>query len=95
MSNAICSTRAALARQMYVEGGLSGHYAVPGVKPEEWLDSGQCKDCFIPSFNYRPKGSAQYALAIRNFENDIKNKTTNQTKASSELENMILKELKK
>ena len=72
VSNAICSTRAALARQMYVEGGLSGHYAVPGVKPEEWLDSGQCKDCFIPSFNYRPKGSAQYALAIRNFENDIK-----------------------
>ena len=67
-SNAVCENRAALARQLYIEGGLSGKFAVKGITPEEWLDSGQCKDCFLPAFNYRPKGSAQYALALRNFE---------------------------
>ena len=30
----------------------------------------RCKDCFIPSFNYRPGGSAQYALAIGNFDEE-------------------------
>ena len=67
-SNAVCENRAALARQLYIEGGLSGKFAVKGITPEEWLDSGQCKDCFLPAFNYRPRGSAQYALALRNFE---------------------------
>ena len=38
------------------------------MKPDEWLDAGQCRDCFIPSFNYRPGGSTQYALAISNFD---------------------------
>ena len=64
-----CAARAAEARQSYLAAGVAGHWAVPGVKFEEWLDSGQCKDCFLPSFNYRPAGSAQYALAISNFDN--------------------------
>ena len=70
-SEAVCEKRAALARQLYIEGGLSGKFAVKGITPEEWLDSGQCKDCFIPAFNYRPKGSAQYALALRNSQDGI------------------------
>ena len=48
--------------------GVAGHLTVPGVKIEDWLDSGQCKDCYLPSFNYRPAGSAQYGLAISNFD---------------------------
>jgi hypothetical protein len=32
---------------------------------EEWLDAGQCRDCYLPAFNYRPGGSVQYALALR------------------------------
>ena len=40
----------------------------PEAKPEEWLNCDQCTDCFKPAFNYRPKQSAQYALAISNFE---------------------------
>ena len=63
-----CASRAAEARQLYVESGVAGHLTVPGVTSEEWLDSGQCKDCFLPSFNYRPGGSTQYALAISNFD---------------------------
>ena len=62
-----CASRAATARQNYVDAGLRGAATVPGARPEEWLDAGQCKDCFIPAYNYRPGGSAQYALAITNF----------------------------
>jgi Protein of unknown function (DUF3604) len=63
-----CASRAAEARQNYVNMGIVGHTTIPGVQFEEWLDSGQCKDCFIPAFNYRPGGSTQYALAITNFD---------------------------
>jgi hypothetical protein len=63
-----CAIRANEARQNYVRAGVAGHLSVPGVEPEEWLNSGQCNDCFIPSFNYRPGGSTQYALAISNFD---------------------------
>lgn len=62
-----CERRAAAARQHYAEAGVVGHHAVPGATIEEWLDAGQCRDCFLPAFNYRPRGSAQYALAISNF----------------------------
>ncbi|MBI3782157.1 MAG: DUF3604 domain-containing protein [Deltaproteobacteria bacterium] len=67
-SDADCLKRAADARQLYAQFGIVGHLTVPGVNFEEWLDSGQCKDCFIPSFNYRPGGSTQYALAVTNFD---------------------------
>ena len=63
-----CAKRAAEARQRYAASGIVGRWAVPGEKAADWLDSGQCKDCFIPSFNYRPGGSTQYALAITNFD---------------------------
>jgi hypothetical protein len=42
-----------------------GHGTVPGARVEEWLDAGQCRDCYLPAFNYRPAGSVQYALALR------------------------------
>ena len=67
-AEAECAQRAAGARQHYVDGRVAGHWSVPGVQPAEWLDSGQCRDCFIPSFNYRPGSSTQYALAISNFD---------------------------
>ncbi len=67
-SEAECEERAATARQHYAEASIAGPRAVPGVLAEEWLDAGQCRDCFLPSFNYRPGGSAQYALAISEFD---------------------------
>ena len=63
-----CESRAAEARQLHVEAGVAGQNVVPGVGFEEWLDAGQCRDCFLPSFNYRPGGSGQYALALGGFE---------------------------
>tara|TARA_B100000678_G_scaffold167651_1_gene140034 strand:- start:6082 stop:8433 length:2352 start_codon:yes stop_codon:yes gene_type:complete len=67
-SIAECDVRAATARQDYVNAGVAGHLAIRGETPSEWLDSGQCKNCYIPAFNYRPGGSAQYILALTNFE---------------------------
>ena len=66
----VCVQRVDKARQDYVNAGIGGHFTIPGEKPSEWLDANQCKDCFLPSFNYRPKGSAQYILALRNFDKD-------------------------
>jgi hypothetical protein len=63
-----CASRAAEARQRHVEAGVAGALVVRGEPLEEWLDAGQCKDCFRPSFNYRPRGSTQYALALTNFD---------------------------
>ena len=58
-----CEARAAKARQDYVELGSAGHLSVPGATPEDWLDSGQCMDCFLPAMNYRPTKSVQAGIA--------------------------------
>ena len=65
-----CLVRAEEARDNYAVMGVAGHLTIPGVEIEDWLDSGQCRDCFIPSFNYRPGGSAQYGMAISNFDGE-------------------------
>ena len=63
-----CDERAAEARQHNVDGLLGGHRAISGTTATDWLDSGQCTDCFQPAFNYRPGNSAQYMLAVRQFD---------------------------
>jgi len=63
-----CDRRAREARQNYVEAGAEGQVTVPAAKTEDWLDSGQCTDCYMPAFNHRPALSSQYALAITNFD---------------------------
>ncbi len=67
-SEAECETRAVEARDNASWMGQAGHLTVPGAEAEDWLDAGQCRDCFLPAFNYRPGGSSQYALAISNFD---------------------------
>jgi len=59
-----CESRAREARQLYVDADVAGHWTVPGAEADEWLDSGQCRDCFQPSFNYRPRSSVQYMMAL-------------------------------
>ncbi len=69
-ADAECDARAAEARRHHAEAGVPGHHTVPGSRVEDWLDAGQCRDCFLPAFNYRPGGSAQYVLAVADPESD-------------------------
>ncbi len=64
----VCEARAVEARRHHAAAGAAGHHTVPGARPEEWLDAGQCRDCFLPAFNYRPGGSVQYMMALRKFD---------------------------
>lgn len=66
-SNEECNQRAEKARKLFIESDPFGLLTIPGYDPMEWKDSGQCKDCFLPAFDYRPKMSAQYALALTDF----------------------------
>jgi hypothetical protein len=60
-----CDERAAQARQHYVDADRNaGASVVGGSQVAEWQDSGQCRDCFQPAFNYRPRSSVQYILAL-------------------------------
>ncbi|HZR81097.1 MAG TPA: DUF3604 domain-containing protein [Candidatus Binatia bacterium] len=63
-----CERRVQAARLNYLAAGASGHRTVPGATPEDWLDCGQCRDCFMPAFSMRPGDSVQYTLAISNFD---------------------------
>jgi hypothetical protein len=63
-----CEQRVSEARQNYVDAGVLGRQTVPGTSVEDWKDCGQCRDCFAPAYNMQPGNSAQYALAIRNFD---------------------------
>jgi hypothetical protein len=60
-----CEQRAATARQHYVDAYRNGGgVVVPGATIADWQDAGQCRDCFQPSFNYRPRSSTQYILGL-------------------------------
>jgi hypothetical protein len=63
-----CEGRAVEARRLAAQALGQGHLTVPGAGADEWLDAGQCRDCDEPAFNYRPAGSAQYMMALRNFD---------------------------
>jgi hypothetical protein len=63
-----CEERAAEARVNYLDADVAGHLTVPGAAGKDWKDSGQCRDCFLPAFNYRPHSSVQYMMALSNLE---------------------------
>ncbi|MHA7833392.1 MAG: DUF3604 domain-containing protein [Algiphilus sp.] len=66
--SADCGQRVREAQQAYLSAGRAGHLVVPGAEVTDWLDAGQCRDCYLPPLNHRPGGSVQYILAKRNFE---------------------------
>ncbi|MDC3379811.1 DUF3604 domain-containing protein [Gammaproteobacteria bacterium] len=68
LSDAECTARVELAKKYTLAGGPYTNMVFPETAPEEWLNCDQCTDCFKPAFSYRPKQSAQYALAISNFD---------------------------
>ncbi|MCA9505696.1 MAG: DUF3604 domain-containing protein [Myxococcota bacterium] len=60
-----CADRAARTRQLFVDADNNGGpNVVPATEVADWQDAGQCRDCFQPSFNYRPKSSVQYIMAL-------------------------------
>jgi hypothetical protein len=63
-----CERRVVEARKNFLAAGIGGHLTVPGTSLDDWKDCDQCRDCFNPSFNFRPATSGQYALAISNFD---------------------------
>jgi hypothetical protein len=62
-----CEARVARARRLVLEAGTAPDRVFPGTRADDWLDCGQCRDCFKPAYGYRPCGSAQYALALSRF----------------------------
>lgn len=62
-----CEKRAIATRENFILTKDSGHWTVPGSELEDWLDAGQCRDCYMPAYNHRPTNSMQYGLAIRDF----------------------------
>ena len=62
-----CDERARTARANHVAVGRMGFRTVLGASVEDWGDAGQCRDCFLPAFDYRPAMSAQYMLARSDF----------------------------
>jgi hypothetical protein len=67
-SDTTCEQRAADARQYYADAASGSRTTVPAATPEDWLDSGQCRDCFQASFNHRPRSSVQAMMALRNHD---------------------------
>jgi Protein of unknown function (DUF3604) len=63
-----CEERVEAARVNYMNAGVAGRWTVPGTAIDDWKDCGYCRDCFNPSFGYRPANSAQYVLALTNFD---------------------------
>jgi len=63
-----CEARVEEARRLVMESGVSGHLVIPDTRAEDWLDCGQCRDCFKPTLALRPMESVQYSLALSNFD---------------------------
>jgi hypothetical protein len=63
-----CERRVAAARVAFLNAEAAGRMTLPGTPFEEMKDCGHCRDCFAPAFNYRPRSSVQYTLALSNFD---------------------------
>jgi hypothetical protein len=63
-----CEARVEEAKRLALAANVSPHLVFPNTRAEDWLDCGQCRDCFKPSLGYRPRESVQYTMAISNFE---------------------------
>jgi hypothetical protein len=63
-----CEARVEEAKRLALQANVSPHLVFPNTRGEDWLDCGQCRDCFKPALGYRPRESVQYTMALSNFE---------------------------
>ena len=63
-----CDARVEEAKRLALEAGVSSHLLFPDTRAEDWLDCGQCRDCFKPTLALRPRESVQYTMALSNFD---------------------------
>ena len=67
-NSAQCQQRVEKARADFLRVSLAGHVTLPGEDVPDWNNCGQCTDCYLPAYQYRPGGSVQYMLAKGDFE---------------------------
>ena len=63
-----CEERVEKAKRLALLANVAPHRVFPDTRAEDWLDCGQCRDCFKPSLGYRPGESVQYTMALSNFD---------------------------
>ncbi len=60
-----CRRRVREARQNYVDADVQARTSVvPGARLADWMNCGNCDDCYAPAFNYKPGTSVQAAMAL-------------------------------
>ncbi|MEB2344492.1 MAG: DUF3604 domain-containing protein [Deltaproteobacteria bacterium] len=62
-----CAERVAAAQANFLAAGVQGRLTVPGAQVEDWGNCGNCTDCYLPAFGYRPRSAVQYILALSDF----------------------------
>jgi hypothetical protein len=63
-----CERRVEEAKALALSAGVAPHLVFPDTQESDWLDCDQCRHCFKPAYAMRPGETAQYSLAISNFE---------------------------
>ncbi|MFP6609654.1 MAG: DUF3604 domain-containing protein [Deltaproteobacteria bacterium] len=63
-----CARRVADAKQNYVDADVTARTSIiAGTEMADWMNCGNCTDCYAPAFNYKPASSVQAAMAISDF----------------------------
>ncbi|MCP5060607.1 MAG: DUF3604 domain-containing protein [bacterium] len=67
----VCEERVQEAMQFTMRASVAPDQVLPGTDASDWLDCGQDRRGFKPAYGLRPRGTAQYALALsRDAENE-------------------------
>ncbi|MFP6664469.1 MAG: DUF3604 domain-containing protein [Deltaproteobacteria bacterium] len=68
LEEAECEARIETAVALTLDAGIGFDGTFPDAGTEDWLDCGQARSGFKPDYSLRPRGTAQYALALTHEE---------------------------